>query len=31
MKEQKKDKWKYSMGNFLLNPEKYKFGLKDLK
>ena len=31
MKKRKKNKWTYSMGNFLLNPEKFNFGLKDLK
>lgn len=25
-----KDKWEESMGNYLLNPKKFKFGLKDL-
>ena len=31
MKKRKNNKWTYSMGNFLLNPDKFKFGLKDFK
>ncbi len=30
MKKSKDDKWKYTIEDFLLNPKKFKFGLKDL-
>ncbi|MFX1380677.1 MAG: hypothetical protein ACFFA4_16460 [Promethearchaeota archaeon] len=30
-KKRDERKWKESMGYFLLNPEKFKFGFKDLK
>jgi len=30
-KEREEKRWKQSMGYYLLNPHKFKFGLKDLK
>ncbi|MFX0037370.1 MAG: hypothetical protein ACFE9I_17245 [Candidatus Hermodarchaeota archaeon] len=30
-KKRDEKNWKESMGNYLLNPKKFKFGLKDLK
>ncbi len=31
MSNKKKEKKEYTLGDYMLNPHKYKFGLKNLK